>query len=48
VSDVEQARVRMEAASIEFIGPVQHSEGAKWTHFRGPDGNVYEIISQAG
>ena len=45
VDDAEQARARMEAAGIEFIGPVQHSEGAKWTHFRGPDGNIYEIYS---
>lgn len=43
VDDAEQARARMEAADIEFIGPVQHSEDATWTHFRGPDGNIYEI-----
>lgn len=43
VADAEQARARMEAADIEFIGPVQHSEDATWTHFRGPDGNIYEI-----
>jgi catechol 2,3-dioxygenase-like lactoylglutathione lyase family enzyme len=47
VSDVEGARARMEAAGIEFIGPVQHREGASWAHFRGPDGNVYEIVGQA-
>src|SRR3712207_948706 len=38
VDDPEQACARMEAAGIEFIGPVQHSEGAKWAHFRGPEG----------
>ena len=43
VDDAEQARARMEAADIEFIGPVQHSEDVTWTHFRGPDGNIYEI-----
>jgi hypothetical protein len=35
----------MEASGIEFIGPLQHSEDDKWTHFRGPDGNIYEIYS---
>jgi catechol 2,3-dioxygenase-like lactoylglutathione lyase family enzyme len=28
------------------VGPVQRSEKAAWVHFRGPDGNVYEIIGQ--
>ena len=46
VDDVEQARARMEATGIEFFGLVQRSEGASWTHFRGPDGNVYEIIGR--
>jgi catechol 2,3-dioxygenase-like lactoylglutathione lyase family enzyme len=45
VDDAEQARTEMEATGIEFVGPLQHSEGAKWTHFRGPDGNIYEIYS---
>jgi hypothetical protein len=35
----------MEASGIEFIGSVQRLEDAKWTHFRGPDGNIYEIYS---
>jgi catechol 2,3-dioxygenase-like lactoylglutathione lyase family enzyme len=38
VVEAEQGRARMEAAGIEFIGAVHHSEGAKWTHFRGPMG----------
>ena len=46
VDDVEQARARMEASGIEFFDPVQRSEGACWSHFRGPDGNVYELISR--
>ena len=45
VDDAEQGRAQMEAAGIEFIRPLQHSEGAKWTHFRGTDGNIYEIYS---
>jgi catechol 2,3-dioxygenase-like lactoylglutathione lyase family enzyme len=46
VDDVEEARAEMEAAGVEFLGPVQRSEGAAWSHFRGPDGNVYEIIAR--
>lgn len=45
VDDVEEARARMEAAGVEFLTPVQHSDRATWSHFRGPDGNVYEIIA---
>lgn len=44
VGDVGAARARMEAEGVEFVGPVQRSEGAAWSHFRGPDGNVYETI----
>ena len=46
VDDVDSARREMEAAGIEFIGPIQRSEHSSWNHFRGPDGNIYEIISE--
>ena len=46
VDDVEEARAEMEAAGVVFLGPVQRSEVAAWSHFRGPDGNVYEIIAR--
>ncbi len=46
VDDVEEARAGMEAAGVEFLGPIQHSENTAWSHFRGPDGNVYEIIER--
>lgn len=44
VDDVEEARTEMERAGITFIGPVHH-QGAysAWSHFIGPDNNVYEI-----
>ncbi|MBA2362964.1 MAG: VOC family protein [Chloroflexia bacterium] len=45
VDDVDDARARMEAAGTEFLGPIQRSVTASWNHFRGPNGNVYEIIS---
>ena len=46
VDDVEGARERLEAGGIEFIGPVHEWEptGEAWSHFRAPDGNVYEIV----
>lgn len=44
VDDVEEARARLEAEGISFIGPVHSSEeGSSWSHFTGPDGNVYEL-----
>jgi catechol 2,3-dioxygenase-like lactoylglutathione lyase family enzyme len=45
VDDVETARRTLEAGGIEFIGPVNEWEptGEAWSHFRAPDGNVYEI-----
>ncbi len=46
VDDVASVRERMEAAGIEFLTPVEHAGASAWCHFRGPDGNVYEIISR--
>ncbi len=46
VDDVEKAQKEMEAAGIEFIGSVQRSKRNIWNHFRAPDGNIYEIISE--
>lgn len=44
VDDVRAARKEMEAAGIEFLDPeVQSYHGSSWTHFRGPDGNVYQL-----
>jgi catechol 2,3-dioxygenase-like lactoylglutathione lyase family enzyme len=47
VDDVDEARGEMEAVGVEFLGPVQRTERDVWSHFRGPDGNVYEVISRA-
>lgn len=47
VSDVDEARAELEAVGIDFIGPVARAEdGNAWSHFRAPDGNVYEITSR--
>jgi hypothetical protein len=44
VDDIVGARRELEAQGIEFIGPIQgDSEDYKWTHFRAPDGFVYEL-----
>jgi catechol 2,3-dioxygenase-like lactoylglutathione lyase family enzyme len=44
VDDIEAARARLEGAGVEFIGPIHRSEPTNqaWSHFRAPDGNVYE------
>jgi predicted enzyme related to lactoylglutathione lyase len=49
VDDIETARERLEAGGADFIGPVHRWEptGEAWSHFRAPDGNVYEL-TQAG
>jgi catechol 2,3-dioxygenase-like lactoylglutathione lyase family enzyme len=46
VDDVDAARTTMEAAGIEFIGPIQHAGKTSWNHFRAPDGTVFEILSK--
>lgn len=46
VDDVAAAQAEMEAAGIEFFGrPESAPDGDTWSHFRAPDGNVYEIMS---
>jgi catechol 2,3-dioxygenase-like lactoylglutathione lyase family enzyme len=46
VDDVPAAQAEMDAAGIEFFGrPESAPDGYSWSHFRAPDGNVYEIMS---
>lgn len=45
VDDVDAARSELEGAGVEFIGPTCNEGDYRWAHFRGPDGNVYEITS---
>ncbi len=47
VDDVDAARATMEAAGIEFIGPIQRAGKTSWNHLRAPDGTVFEILSRA-
>ncbi len=47
VDSVSSARTALEAAGVELIGPIQSEGGMSWTHFRGPDGNIYEVTGPA-
>lgn len=49
VDDIVAARAEMEAYGVEFIGPIQTEEdGYAWSHFRAPDGFVYELTYVPG
>jgi predicted enzyme related to lactoylglutathione lyase len=43
VDDVDSARARLESVGVEFLAPTQSVGDYRWAHFRGPDGNVYEV-----
>jgi predicted enzyme related to lactoylglutathione lyase len=46
VDDVPAAQAEMEEKGIAFFGPPESApDGYSWSHFRAPDGNVYEIMS---
>jgi len=48
VDDIAAARAEMEAWGIEFIGRIEgETDEYKWTHFRAPDGFVYELTYSA-
>jgi len=45
VDTFRDVHAAMTAAGTEFIYPEpQRAGGRAWQHFRGPDGNIYEII----
>lgn len=46
VDNIEAARAEMEAAGITFLGETGIGDTSKWAHFRGPDGNTYEITER--
>jgi hypothetical protein len=48
VDDVATARAELESSGIEFIGPIHTGAGSTWSHFRAPDGNVYELSELPG
>jgi catechol 2,3-dioxygenase-like lactoylglutathione lyase family enzyme len=46
VDDIESARTELVAAGIETLGPIQRGGGMAWLHFRGADGNVWELTAK--
>ena len=47
VDDVTAARAELERHGAEFIGPVHaYGDGNEWSHFRAPDGHVYEVTNR--
>ena len=46
VDDVHAARLELEAAGTEIVGPVGKDSRWEWIHFRAPDGNLYELASR--
>ncbi|MEV6235473.1 VOC family protein [Lentzea sp. NPDC051838] len=42
VDDLPAAVAELEAAGVEMLG----EPGPTWQHFRGPDGNVYELVTR--
>ena len=48
VDDIDAAREHLQARGAEFIEPIQRWEptGDAWSHFRAPDGNVYELTQR--
>jgi len=45
VDDIRATRKEMKKNGIKFFGPI-HGRTTKWSHFQGPDGNVYEITNR--
>jgi hypothetical protein len=46
VDDVHAAHAELIAAEIKVIGPIEQDKEWEWLHFRGPDGNLYELASR--
>jgi catechol 2,3-dioxygenase-like lactoylglutathione lyase family enzyme len=45
VPNLRQAADKLAAFRIESLSSIQGREGGtQWLHFRGPDGNVYELV----
>jgi hypothetical protein len=46
VADVRAARSELEGSGVEVIGELRSDSIWEWIHFRGPDGNLYELASR--
>jgi catechol 2,3-dioxygenase-like lactoylglutathione lyase family enzyme len=45
VDDLDEARAELEAKGVEFLTENHGWGDYSWTHFHGPDGNIYGITS---
>ncbi|MCZ7587349.1 MAG: VOC family protein [Gaiella sp.] len=45
VDDLDDARAELEGKGVEFLTENHGFGDYRWTHFRGPDGNVYGITT---
>lgn len=49
VDDVAEVRAHLESRGIEFVGEIHEgvadSWSPRWTHFRGPDGHLYGLVT---
>lgn len=43
VDSIEDTKAEMEAEGIEFIGSIGEGGKSRWIHFKGVDGNTYEL-----
>jgi predicted enzyme related to lactoylglutathione lyase len=48
VEDIDAAQAELEAAGVDVLSPVQRGGGLAWLHFRGADGNVWELTAKEG
>jgi catechol 2,3-dioxygenase-like lactoylglutathione lyase family enzyme len=46
VDNVQVAHSELIAAGIEVIGSIERDSNWEWLHFRGPDGNLYDLASR--
>ena len=46
VDDIDAARAELEAKGVDFLNPIERYKSVAWTHFRAPDGFVYEITQR--
>ncbi len=44
VDDLDDAVSTLSAEGVELLGGQRYHSGHGWMHFRGPDGNVYEVF----
>jgi hypothetical protein len=46
VDEIHAANAELVTAGIEIVGALERDSDWEWLHFRGPDGNLYELASR--